>query len=128
MAERTRLAREHVALRVHNMRLKFGDVVREGRTLFSQHTGTCIDCGWTIREHDVICRARWERRSTAGFYAHEICSPIRDSEWLNDETEFTDVFSRGKLLGLQCCLKHGNQVELQVLNGDYLRYACPRCV
>lgn len=124
---RQKLAREHRALMMHNLRLKYGNIIRVGLVAFNaQNKDTCIDCGWSIYINDLIQSATWERRSVQGFYAHMMCHPIVDSTWLND-TDFIDVISLGEYAS-QKCRQHNAQVIARVLRNDYVMYVCQVCL
>lgn len=126
MTTRQRLRREHIALRVHNMRLTFGVVIR-GDDVFTarRFTDTCIDCGWTIEIGDHIVAAAWSSRPVTGFYAHTRCRPL-PSEWLTS-VDFPVIIGNGDFND-QRCASHDAQVTARALFGDFVRYVCPRCV
>lgn len=125
--EREKLTREHLALKVHNLRIKHGNVVRLCTAEFTARVqDTCIDCGWTIQIGDVIQSAIWQYRNVQGFYAHVECQPISDSAWLSN-VDFADVFSRGDY-AKQKCTKHYIQVTARILVGDHAIYVCSKCV
>lgn len=129
MTKRQKLSREHLALLVHNMRLKYGMIIRERDASFTAlHSDTCIDCGWAIEAGQYVTRAYWTNREVRGFYAHTpTCSPIDDSEWLKNR-EYDDVFSSSILYMNQSCRIHHVQVIYRVLFDDHLEYVCAFCV
>lgn len=126
---RAKLMREHRALLVHNMRLRHGDVVRvSGASFIAARLDTCIDCAWDIKLNDVITHAHWTRRNVSGFYAHVHCTPITDSEWLNDE-DYVTMFSASDEYSRQSCTLHSEQVRYRILTPwGATRYACDRCL
>lgn len=123
---RRKLHHEHRALQFHNMRVRFGRVVRNtDRIFFARNTDTCIDCGWTINVNDRAVPASWLHRSISGFYAHVTCHGL-PSEWLTN-TDFPVVIGEG-VFPEHLCKPHRRQVTARVLCGDYIRYVCPACI
>lgn len=89
MAERRKLTVERMALLMHDMRLRYGHVVRDGAQVLD-FPGTCVDCGQDIPANTLAFRAHWKNRPITGYWAHVDCPPL-ESDWLRDES-FVQVF------------------------------------
>jgi len=136
VTERVKLRRERLALQMHDIRLRYGPVVRVGAAHPAHYGGgTCIDCGWEIFRGQLQARSHWTNRVSEGFYAHHRCEPIFErSSWLQDR-DYVDVFDQlGGLLGYQPCQTHYRQVCDRVLSRDSVTgeprwsYTCEQCV
>lgn len=123
---RQKLSREHIALRLLNLRLQYGAIIRQYNAFNAGMQDTCIDCGWTIQVGQRIVGAYWAFRPISGFYAHTECTPISDSRWLNDD-DLTDIFGFGDYKN-QKCKAHNEQVTHRTFIGEFVRYVCNKCV
>lgn len=126
MPVRQKLSREHVALIVHNMRIKYGNIIRNESSFIARINDTCIDCGWSINIGDAITSAWWTHRHITGFYAHVKCGIITDSSWLND-TSLIDVLARGEF-NAQKCGTHRRQVTHKIIYHNRVFYVCDQCI
>lgn len=127
MNKRQKLALEHTALRMLNLRLKYGDVLRVGYPFRIVVKDTCIACGWPIDIGSYAQQAWWNHRRISGFYAHCTCSPVVTS-WINDDA-YVDVISHGNYDRQMCKYHNTEQVTHRILtHNDVVQYVCQRCV
>lgn len=132
MATRTKLANERLMLLVLDMRLRYGEVIRD-RPLELKYAARCVNCAQRI-DPGPAYTAHWPGRPTSGFYAHVSCPPL-DSPWLED-AEYYQVWDYfvGSYQSCKDCRSEPASVRVAVptelfkQGGIALRYVCDVCV